>query len=42
TPPPEQPAQGLRIGLSAGADLPWRWWVPGDPNVSKPPTLLAP
>jgi DNA-3-methyladenine glycosylase len=42
TPPPDHPAQGLRIGLSAGADLPWRWWVPGDPNVSKPPTLLSP
>jgi DNA-3-methyladenine glycosylase len=37
TPPPAAPAQGLRVGLSAGADLPWRWWVPGDPNVSKVP-----
>ena len=36
TPPPAQPAHGLRVGLSAGADLPWRWWVPGDPNVSRP------
>jgi DNA-3-methyladenine glycosylase len=35
TPPPSHPAQGLRIGLSAGADHPWRWWVPGDPNVSR-------
>ena len=35
TPPPAQPSHGLRVGLSAGADLPWRWWVPGDPNVSR-------
>ena len=33
--PPDEPANGLRIGLSAGADLPWRWWVPDDPNVSR-------
>lgn len=33
--PPAVPASGLRIGLSAGADLPWRWWVSGDPNVSR-------
>jgi DNA-3-methyladenine glycosylase len=35
TPPPVQPGQGLRIGLSAGAEHPWRWWVPADPNVSR-------
>ena len=34
-PPPEQPACGTRIGLRHGADLPWRWWVAGDPNVSR-------
>lgn len=35
TSPPERPGVGVRIGLSAGADHPWRWWVPGDPNVSR-------
>ncbi len=24
-----------RIGLTAGAEHPWRWFVQGDPNVSK-------
>jgi DNA-3-methyladenine glycosylase len=36
TPPPDAPASGVRIGLSAGADLPWRWWVAGEPHVSRP------
>ena len=36
TPPPDNPGVGTRIGLSAGADLPWRWCVPGDPHLSKP------
>ena len=36
TPPPPVPGVSLRIGLSAGADLPWRWYVPGDPNLSRP------
>jgi DNA-3-methyladenine glycosylase len=26
-----------RVGISAGMDLAWRWLVPGDPNVSRPP-----
>jgi len=36
TPPPEHPAVGARIGLSTGADLPWRWCVPEDPHLSRP------
>ena len=36
-PPPDDPAVGVRIGLAAGRgdEHPWRWWVPGDPNVSR-------
>jgi DNA-3-methyladenine glycosylase len=39
TPPPTDPAVGLRVGLAAGRgdEHPWRWWVPGDPNVSRGP-----
>jgi DNA-3-methyladenine glycosylase len=33
-PPPDEPAVSPRIGLSAGADLLWRWCVAGDPFVS--------
>ena len=36
TPPPAVPGNSLRIGLTAGADRPWRWFVPGDPNLSRP------
>jgi DNA-3-methyladenine glycosylase len=35
TPPPSEPAVGARIGLSAGAELPWRWWVRDDPFCSR-------
>ncbi len=37
--PPPAPEVGPRIGLArtcATRDEPWRWWVPGDPNVSEP------
>jgi len=32
--PPRRPGNSVRIGLSAGAEHPWRWYVEGDPNVS--------
>jgi DNA-3-methyladenine glycosylase len=37
TPPPAEPGNSLRIGLSAGRgdQHPWRWFVPGDPNLSR-------
>jgi DNA-3-methyladenine glycosylase len=35
TPPPAAPGNSVRIGLTAGAEHPWRWFVPGDPNVSR-------
>jgi DNA-3-methyladenine glycosylase len=34
--PPRCPGQGPRVGISLAQDRPWRWWVPGDPNVSRP------
>jgi DNA-3-methyladenine glycosylase len=35
TPAPARPGQSTRIGLSAGAEHPWRWYVPGDPYLSR-------
>ncbi len=34
-PPPEEPGQSARIGLSAGVKHPWRWFVPGEANLSR-------
>jgi DNA-3-methyladenine glycosylase len=34
--PPRRPANSVRIGLTAGAEHPWRWYVAGDPNLSRP------
>jgi DNA-3-methyladenine glycosylase len=42
TPPPEQPGVSTRIGLSAGQEHPWRWFVVGDANVSGPRHLGRP
>jgi DNA-3-methyladenine glycosylase len=38
TPPPAVPVVTSRVGLSAGADLPWRFVVPGSRYTSGPPT----
>ena len=37
-PPPLLPATSVRIGLAPGMgdELPWRWFVSGDPNLSRP------
>jgi DNA-3-methyladenine glycosylase len=35
TTPPVHPVVTTRIGLSNGGDLPWRWYVPADPHVSR-------
>lgn len=34
-PPPAEPGVSGRIGIRQAADRPWRWWVPGDPHVSR-------
>jgi DNA-3-methyladenine glycosylase len=35
TPPPPEPGQSVRIGITKAAGHPWRWFVAGDPNVSR-------
>jgi DNA-3-methyladenine glycosylase len=34
-PAPKRPATSGRVGISHAVDVQWRWWVPGDPNVSR-------
>ncbi len=34
TAPPTEPGRSARVGLSTGADLVLRWFVPGDPNLT--------
>lgn len=36
TPPPENVPGSARIGIREGTDLLWRWYIAGNPNVSKP------
>jgi DNA-3-methyladenine glycosylase len=36
TPPPNTPGAGPRVGIRVAVERPWRWWVPGDPHVSRP------
>lgn len=33
-PPPVDVRSGPRVGVSLAADVPWRFWLPGEPSVS--------
>ncbi len=33
--PPERPATSGRVGIRVAAERPWRWYVRGDPHVSR-------
>jgi DNA-3-methyladenine glycosylase len=35
TPPPRRPARGPRVGIKEATERRWRFWVPGDANVSR-------
>ena len=39
--PPRRPGNSVRIGLRAGAEHPWRWYVEGNEHVSRPTRLPA-
>ncbi|KZC22787.1 3-methyladenine DNA glycosylase [Rhodanobacter thiooxydans] len=34
-PPPAAPVATTRVGITRAADEPWRWYVPGEPHVSR-------
>jgi DNA-3-methyladenine glycosylase len=34
-PPPRRPGRGTRVGIKEATDKRWRYWVPGDPHVSR-------
>ena len=36
TPPPRRPGRGPRIGIKVATEKRWRFWVPGNPSVSRP------
>jgi DNA-3-methyladenine glycosylase len=35
TSPPARPGISGRVGVASAAEVPWRWWVEGDTNVSR-------
>jgi DNA-3-methyladenine glycosylase len=35
TPPPDEPGVSVRVGITRAIEQPWRWFVRGDPNVSR-------
>jgi DNA-3-methyladenine glycosylase len=41
TPPPARPAISGRVGVASATEVPWRWWVEGDVNVSRGPSRVA-
>lgn len=34
-PPPASPVVAPRVGISVAVDVPWRWYIPDDPHVSR-------